>query len=41
VEVYSTTRNYKEAITAIGAVRNKTSRIMAAYQKALITGELN
>jgi TolA-binding protein len=34
VDVYSTTRNYKDALTAIETIRNKTPRIQAAYQKA-------
>jgi len=34
VDVYATTRNYKDALTAIESIRNKTPRIQAAYQKA-------
>jgi TolA-binding protein len=34
VDVYSTTHNYKDAIESIDAIKNKTPRMLAAYQKA-------
>lgn len=33
VDIYSTTKNYRDALTAIGNIRNKTEKIKTAYQK--------
>ena len=34
VNIFTTTKNYKDALTTIGLIKNKTPKIKAAYQKA-------